>query len=140
MKPVMIEKIMLFGSFDGIHPGHEYLINRARDISPNIILIIAHDQVIIDIKKQNPIYNLTKRISHLQEKFADITIVAGDTQVGLWSAIKEYRPNTIMVGYDQHGLKRALESIKDKYGFIIIKADPYHPEKYKSSLLRKSLK
>ena len=131
------QTVLLFGSFDGIHPGHEYLINKANTYGSNIIVVVAQDSVIKSMKKQPPVYSLEDRMRDLGRKFPKITVVAGDSEEGVWSAIKKYTPGTIIVGYDQKGLKEALEDIQKIYNFTITQCDSFYPEQYKSSLLRK---
>jgi len=126
---------MLFGSFDGIHPGHEFLINTALKYGSKIVIVVAQDAIMKKIKKRNPLYTLQIRIEQLMKRFPETTIVPGDQEQGRWSAIKQYRPETILVGYDQDGLMNALESITDTYYFSLIQADAFFPEKYKSSII-----
>lgn len=128
---------MLFGSFDGIHPGHEYLISQAQDLGGKVIAVIAQDNIILRTKKKSPRESLEQRMENMQKTFPDITVIAGDTMQGAWSAIKTHRPATIVVGYDQDALKAALIDIQNTYDFNIIQISSFHPEKYKSSILRK---
>lgn len=131
------KKVLLFGSFDGIHPGHEYLINQALLYGSKIVLVVAQDDIITAIKKRPPENNLSVRMLKLSEQFPKAIVVPGDAQQGMWSVIKDYRPETVVVGYDQNKLRDALEKIKDEYHFDLKMAPSFFPEKYKSSLLRK---
>lgn len=128
---------MLFGSFDGIHPGHNYLIDQAQSHGDQLIIVVAQDSVIHSIKQQNPIFPLATRIKQLQETYPLAQVIAGDEALGTWSAIKMYQPDIVIVGYDQKGLKKALSMIQEQFKFTIIELDAFHPETYKSSLLRK---
>jgi cytidyltransferase-like protein len=129
--------VLLFGSFDGLHPGHEYLINQAQQHSNDIVIVVAQDMVIKRVKGRLPFYDLNTRIQNLKAKFPTVTAIAGDPERGTWSAIKEYKPQTILVGYDQEALYNVLGEIKDTYGFTIVQCKPFHPDQYKSSILRK---
>jgi len=132
--------VLLFGSFDGIHVGHEYLINEALKYGSHIVVVVAQDSIIESIKQQTPMYSLDVRIANLKERFPETTPIVGDREKGTWSAIKDYQPETILVGYDQHGLKEALQDIQEQYEFTIVQAKAFQPEKYKSSILRNKKK
>lgn len=131
-----MKKVLLFGSFDILHPGHDYLITEAQKYG-NLIIVLAQDSIITSIKGQKPQYNLEQRTSNLQKKYPEINIETGDMKLGSWSAIKKYQPEIIITGYDQTHLKSELEKIKNVYNFEIISLNSFHPEKFKSSLLRK---
>ena len=131
---------MLFGSFDGLHPGHEFLIEKAKTFGERLVIVVAHDITIRKIKKQIPVFNLEQRIQNIQNIYAEITVIPGDRVIGTWSPIHTYQPHTIIVGYDQNELKKALEDIQKHYKFKIIQIEPLHPQKYKSSILRENKK
>jgi cytidyltransferase-like protein len=133
----MEKNIMLFGSFDGLHQGHEFIINKAKEIGKNLFVVVAQDITILNIKSRSPVSNIKTRIHQLSEIYSEITILPGDNVLGTWSPIKKYQPHIIVVGYDQNGLKNALEKIQDIYDFQIVQLGSFHPNKYKSSLLRK---
>ncbi len=128
--------LMMFGAFDGIHPGHEYLINFGIQHSSKIIIVVAQDSIIEKNKKQKPIHKLNVRMRHLLKKFPQATIIPGDIQQGTWAAIKDHRPDTVLVGYDQTSLLEALKDIQIKYNLELIQGNSFFPKKYKSSLLR----
>ena len=130
--------IMLFGSFDGLHRGHDFLINKAQTFGERLVIVVAHDITIKNIKKQTPVFNLEQRIQNIQDMYTETTVIPGDRVIGTWSPIHTYQPHTIIVGYDQNELKKALEDIQKHYKFKIIQIEPFHPQKYKSSLLRKN--
>lgn len=127
---------MLFGSFDGIHPGHEYLMEQASKHGSNMVVVVAPDSVIRTVKQQDPLYKLNERMKHLSERFPNAVVVAGDEEEGEWSPIKNHRPDIIVIGYDQTELKTVLESIQSTYDFELVQVDPFHPDRYKSSIIR----
>lgn len=133
----MKKTILLFGSFDVLHAGHHHLIEKALGHGKKLVIAVAPDSVITSIKDKVPVFSLEKRMSDLTEYVPKATIVAGDTEQGTWSVIKQYSPDIVIVGYDQIGLKSALLKIQDSYGFEVIEIDAFKPEVYKSSLLRK---
>ncbi|MCA9352861.1 adenylyltransferase/cytidyltransferase family protein [Patescibacteria group bacterium] len=128
--------VLLFGSFDGIHKGHEYLINEAGEYGSNIIVVVAQDSVITAMKKRPPTEKLETRMQHLQEFFPHLIVVPGDIASGTWSAITRYHPDIIIVGYDQYELYDALLTIQNIHQFRIVQIGAFKPEQYKSSIVR----
>ena len=131
-----LQTVMLFGSFDGLHPGHEYLIGQARTHGDHLVIVVARDSVIAKTKNQEPWYEEQERVAQLTAMVSDATVVVGDEIEGKWTPIHQYQPDTIVIGYDQDALKRALEEIKTDYHFSIVQVDALEPENYKSSIIR----
>ncbi len=137
------EKIMIFGTFDGVHEGHLNMFKQARKLSKNPFLIvsIARDQNVLKIKNKLP-YNNEKQRANLvkKTKLAD-RVVLGSLKNHLEHIVKE-SPDIIGLGYDQihytENLKKDLKSL----GLIpkILRLKPYKETIYKNSLLNKNKK
>ena len=58
-------KIMVFGTFDGLHKGHIHFFNQAKNIVKNSFLIvsIARDKNVLKIKGKLPILNEIDRMN-----------------------------------------------------------------------------
>jgi cytidyltransferase-like protein len=137
MKKNHKNSVLLFGSFDGIHPGHKYLIELARGYGDHLVVVLALDSTIIELKNKIPVYSAQLRKKKLLEVFPLLTVVFGDEEQGVWTAIKNFTPGLILLGYDQISLGKALSLVQKKYKFKIKYAPSFRPEKYKSSILRK---
>lgn len=133
-----IEKILVFGTFDGVHEGHLNLFKQARKLSKNPFLIvsIARDVNVARIKNKLPFNNEKRRQALVKKtKLAD-RVVLGSLKNYLAHIIKE-RPDYIALGYDQihytENLKKDLKSL----GLIpkIRRLKPYKETIYKNSLL-----
>ena len=133
-----MEKVLLFGSFDLLHPGHYYVIKSALE-KGRLTISMAQDRIIQERKGRKPVHNLKTRTENLRKKYPEIDIQPGDTNLGEWSLIKQIRPNIVIVGYDQHGLFSELSKIKNTYSFKIVQLEPFHAEKYKSSIIRENI-
>ena len=131
-------KVMLFGSFDYLHEGHLYLLNKAQEYGEKLIIVVAQDIIIKNIKGNTPDNPLSERISQLLKYLPDAKITKGDIQNESWSVIKNYKPEIVVVGYDQEGLKNALIKVQSIYNFKLVQIDSFKPKKYKSSLLKKT--
>lgn len=131
------KEVMVFGTFDIFHKGHINFLKQARRKGDFLMVVIARDETVAKIKKQGTRNKEQKRKRILENsQLADKVILGnlGDK----YSVIKKYQPDMICLGYDQ---KVFIDKLKDKlkqFGLKktkIKKLKPFHPEKYKSSLL-----
>jgi len=132
-------KIMVFGTFDGLHPGHINFFKQAKNLFKNSFLIVslARDNNIIKIKgkkstlSEDERFNLVKR-----NKFIDKVVLGGKVKY-LPHILKE-KPDIIALGYDQkdyvENLKKDLK--KNCISIKIIRLKPYKQKIFKNSLLK----
>jgi len=134
--------IMLFGTFDHLHAGHQNFIEQAKALAPKntkpfVIAILARDKTVKQIKQSLP-DNLEKiRKENLEE--TDWTdIVALGEKRDKYKVIRKYKPNIIALGYDQfaftHQLKKLIIDLR--LDTKIVRLSPYKPNIYKSSIIR----
>ena len=103
-------KIMVFGTFDGLHQGHLNLFKQARDLGENSYLVvsIARDKNVFRIKKRKTIYKEKERCALVKKsKLADKVILAGLDNY--FSHIKKEKPDIIALGYDQKAYVKELK-------------------------------
>ncbi len=124
---------MVYGVFDGFHEGHRHFLEQAKEHCDTLIVVVAHPAIVSALKQHTPHYSLPERIDAIHTRYNDCTIIAGDTEIGTWSALKQYQPDIILLGYDQERLGQELERLGVRHTFI----SSHHPEKFKSSLLNK---
>jgi FAD synthetase len=138
-------RVMVFGTFDNLHPGHLNYFKQARQFGEEVIIIIARDQNVLRIKGRAPQENERIRLRHvrrvLKESGGRGQAVLGSL-TNQWLVLKKYRPEVIALGYDQRvDLPRLKSEIVKFLLFCKIKRlKPYHPEKYKSSYCLNSAK
>lgn len=133
-----LKTVIVFGVFDGLHAGHRNFLKQARTRAEYLIVAVALDKHVEALKKRVPVFSLEERMRELSEIGIPDKVVAGDEILGTWEVLKTYRPDGVIVGYDQEALQKALEQARTDLGlaFEIIMALPHAPEKYRSSLLR----
>lgn len=128
---------MVFGVFDGLHPGHQYFLTEAANQCEELTIVVTLDDVVLHFKNRLPRFSLNERIGALQsfvESFnKKVVVVPGDRVVdmGRWLVLKKYQPDVVFVGYDQELV--AGEMAKLNIPTMLIPA--YYPEKYKSSII-----
>jgi FAD synthetase len=133
--------VMVFGTFDYLHAGHENLFKQAREHGDEIVAIIARDKTVTNIKGETPDHNEKDRLTALKEtKWAEKVILGNlkDKE----KVIKIYRPDIIALGYDQFAFTYGLEKliIDMKLDTKVLRMSPYRPDMYKSSLVKKQMK
>ncbi|MDP3057061.1 MAG: adenylyltransferase/cytidyltransferase family protein [bacterium] len=134
-----MKKVMVFGTFDIFHEGHRDFLRQAKEYGDFLIIIVARDKNVFKVKsgllKNN---ELARQKTISESKLADL-VVLGDLD-DKYKVIQKYKPDMICLGYDQEVM---LEELKEKLTAFdlvktqIIKLNPFHPEIYKSSKLRK---
>jgi FAD synthetase len=140
INPLKTTRIMIFGTFDGVHEGHLNLFKQARALAktPFLIASIARDKNVFKIKGEYPTKNEKARLLLLkQNKFIDKAVLGGKNY-SLTRILKE-KPEIIALGYDQKSyVKELKKDLKNKGIFIkIVRLKPYKEKIYKNHLLKK---
>lgn len=127
--------IMGFGTFDGLHPGHLFYIGELRKQAKKLIIVIARDQNVKRFKGRLPYFNENTRMENVKKLDLADEVVLGSLE-DFYEVIRTYQPNVLGFGYDQNVDEKKLKTIFPEVE--ILRIDSYYPEKYKSSLLKKS--
>jgi FAD synthetase len=132
-------RIMVFGTFDMIHAGHEDLFRQARLLAdePYLIVSIATDKNVERIKGKKPRNSQQERREMLAAHELVDEAVIGDED-GYVGHILKVNPDIIALGYDQTGeyvdhvqedLTRSGLSVK------VMRLNAFEPERLKTSKL-----
>ncbi|MEK9182584.1 MAG: adenylyltransferase/cytidyltransferase family protein [Patescibacteria group bacterium] len=132
-------RIMVFGTFDGLHRGHLNFLKQAKKLTPKSFLVVSvsRDQNVIKIKKAPASLNEKKRKILVQKcKLVDRVVLSG-IKDHIPHIIKE-KPDIIALGYDQKAYVRNLKKdLKNKGLFVkIVRLKPFRKKIYKSHLLK----
>lgn len=129
--------VMVFGTFDGVHPGHEYFLKAARALGDRLVVCIARDVIVETLKGRPPLRPEIERREALAECSSVDQVVYGDRELSTYAIVDEINPDVIALGYDQGELKRDLSNWLSAHGkqIEIVDVASYNPELYKSSLL-----
>lgn len=134
-----MRRVLIFGSFDGLHEGHKNLCKQARALGDFLIACVASDATIRELKKHDPKYPLAERMRTLMQSAVVDGVIEGDEASHTWNVLQKVQPDTIALGYDQKELKEALEAYlatqSQKPTIVVLNA--YKPEVFKSSLLNR---
>ena len=142
-------KVMVFGVFDLLHPGHVDFLKQARELGDYLVVSVARDVNVIRVKEQKPVHDEKLRIANLGSvPYVDKIVLGGLRDP--WPHIVKEKPDVIALGYDQKGYVnkepgiknnevRKLEEELHKHGLVktkVVRLKPHWPEIYKSSKMR----
>ena len=134
-----MKKVLVFGTFDIFHEGHQDFLKQAKMHGDFLRVVVARDQTVLKVKHSLPRNNEQERVVEIvNSKIADEVVLGslGDK----YGVIKDFAPDVICLGYDQQFFIEELEDKLKEFGMKntqIKRLQPYKPEIYKSSLLRK---
>lgn len=124
------KRVLVFGTFDYLHPGHLFLLNEAVKQGDDLFVVVARDNNVKRIKGIQPTHNEQERVAAIQELDYVTDVRLGYEEWGMHlQVLEDIEPDVIVLGYDQKA------RIPDG-DWEIIRVEAFEPEKYKSSLLR----
>lgn len=131
------ESVLLFGTFDVLHPGHLRFLKWAARYG-RIVVALTPDKMCLIYKNRRPCRSYEERKRSLQKISYVSKIVPADTRPGSFGVVKRLQPAVIVLGYDQ-GFWRALLAKRLKQFNLnpaLIMLRPYRQRFYKTSHLR----
>jgi len=131
---------MAFGTFDYFHAGHESYLKQAKTLGEYLIVVIARDRTVRQIKGVTPVNAEKIRANNIKKTGLADKIILGDHR-DKYKVLRKFRPEVIALGYDQFVFTQTLEKtlIGLKLNANIIRMDAFFPQVYKSSLIKHRL-
>ena len=133
-------KVMAFGTFDLVHPGHIHFFHQAKQHGDELVVVIARDKTTQFTKEQPPFFNEQERLLSVKSlKIVDRAVLGNPDDV--YKVIADEKPDVICLGYDQTFFVDKLEAKIKEFGLQIkiVRLEPYLSDRYKSSQIRKAL-
>jgi cytidyltransferase-like protein len=132
--------VMIFGTFDIVHHGHLNLFKQARKYGDRLIAVVARDARVKNIKSRRSVYNEKERKYFLEQIRLIDKVVLGDSK-DVYKRIKEIKPDSIVLGYDQmHFTEKLEEKIQEfKLKTKVVRAKAYKSKTLKTGKIRKVL-
>jgi len=134
-------RVMVFGTFDGLHKGHINFFKQAKLLADSSLLIvsIARDKNVKKIKNKKPKLSEKERFNLVKKcNLVNRVVLAGKSNY-LEHILKE-KPDIIGLGYDQKAYVKELKNDLNKKNILIkiVRLKPYKEKIYKNHLLNKS--
>ncbi|MFH1838618.1 MAG: adenylyltransferase/cytidyltransferase family protein [Candidatus Kuenenbacteria bacterium] len=132
-----IKKVMAFGTFDILHQGHKYFLQQAKKYGNYLIVIIARDKTVKQVKGKLPDTQEKQRKQAIIKLNLADKVALGNLK-NKYVVIKKFKPDIICLGYDQKYFVSQLknEIKKLKLNIKIIRLKPYKAHKYKTSIIK----
>lgn len=134
-----MKKVIVFGTFDILHPGHLDFFRQAKKFGDFLVVIVARDSNVKKIKGQNPLHSETLRLREIKKNKLINKVLLGNER-DRYLILAEEKPKVICLGYDQKVDEKKLQEKLEAYGLErtkVFRLKAYSPEKYKSSILKK---
>lgn len=135
-----MKTVVTFGTFDILHPWHEYYLRRSRDFWDFLITIVARDENVKRIKWKLPYNNEKLRLRNLAWLWLCDKIILW-YKSNPYLLLKRLNPDVLCFWYDQSSFNNNIDYYLRKYWLTVQKVyiKAYHPNKFKSSILRNKL-
>ena len=124
-------RVLLFGTFDHFHPGHQFVLEEAAKRG-EVFVVIARDRNVERIKNLTPSHTELERMASVQKALPSAQVVLGDPTDFL-APVRAIQPDLILLGYDQRMPPGVSE---DQLGAPVERLPSFAPEKHKSSIKR----
>lgn len=123
-------KILVFGTFDHLHPGHRSVLDEASKRGA-LFVIVARESTVQRIKKKQPAQSEGERVDAIRAAYPNADVRLGE-QTDFLAPVVAIEPDLILLGYDQQMPPGVEES---SLPCAVERLPAFHPEKFKSSLL-----
>ena len=131
--------VLVFGTFDHIHPGHEFFLEQAAKQGKCLIVVVARDRFVTQYKNKIPLHSETKRLGIIKNHPLVHDAFLADQEIGTYSVLKQAKPDLICLGHDQNALEENLKAwLKKNHMKIPIRRLPaFKREHYSSTILNR---
>lgn len=112
----MIKRVLIFGTFDGFHAGHQFVVEEASKKGTELVAAIARDAHVRTLKNKEPRNNEQVRLARVVENSLISWAVLSDAELGSYHVLEEIQPDLIALGFDQFALQADLERWMQEHG------------------------
>ncbi len=125
-------RVLVFGTFDGFHPGHRFVLEQA-SARGELWVVVARDRNVERIKGRTTKHSEEERLATVTSAFPAAHVVLGNP-TDFQAPLREIKPDLILLGYDQ----RLPPGVTDQdFPCPVERLPAFYPDKFKSSLLNK---
>jgi FAD synthetase len=110
-----MRRVLIFGTFDILHPGHIFFIKFSAKYGA-LIVSLARDSHVKLLKNKQVNFNFRQRHNRLGRLKVISDIVPSDPILNSYKILSKVRPNLIILGHDQRALLLDLKRVIIKRG------------------------
>lgn len=133
-----MKRVLVFGAFDPLHEGHRDFFRQARALGDHLTVVVARDSSIRANKGYEPHQREELRLRAVAEAGVGEALLGNNT-AHKYELLQELEFEVIALGYDQppseEEVRRQL-ALLGKQRVRVVRLQPFHPEKYKSTFIR----
>lgn len=137
-----MKKVMVFGAFDGLHPGHLDFFKQAKKYGDYLIVSVGTDKNVEKIKGKKPLFSQKERLTLVKNlKIVNKVVLGTERDDFFEHHIKNYAPDAICLGYDQWASEQEVRLELDRVGLAktrVIRLKPYRSNRAKSTIVKKN--
>lgn len=136
---VKVKKVMVFGAFDGLHPGHMDFFKQAKKYGDKLIVSVGTDKNVKKIKGKSSLFNQEERVMLVAScQLVDEAVLGREDD--FYNHIKQHQPDIICLGYDQWAAEDEVRAQLLRVGLgktKVVRLKPYKISKAKSTIVKK---
>lgn len=136
-----MKKILVFGAFDLLHPGHIDFFRQAKELGDHLTVILGTDKNVTKIKGNKPLQDEQTRLKMVKNApFVDEALL-GKEDWQYQELIREIKPEIICLGYDQKPTEEQLKERLKQHGLEniqIIRLKPFKKDIFKSTKIKET--
>jgi FAD synthetase len=132
-----LKTVLVAGTFDILHPGHVNLFEQAKQYGERLVVIVARDKTVEQVKGKKPLHPEKVRLAQVSSQELVDQVVLGQLGNPVQTVAK-LSPDVVALGYDQKAFTQDLKKQLTSYGCHtkVVRLKPFKPEKYKSSMFK----
>lgn len=130
---------MVFGAFDGLHPGHLNFLEQAKKRGDYLILSVGTDRNVEAIKGKAPLFSQEERLK-LVSALSIIDEAVLGVEKDFYAEIKRYSPDVICLGYDQWASEEDVYQELKRVGLTrtkVVRLKAFAKERAKSTIVKR---
>ncbi|MBI4045064.1 MAG: FAD synthase [Candidatus Diapherotrites archaeon] len=136
-----MRKVMAFGTFDVLHPGHVKYLEAARALGDYLVVIVTTDKNVEKFKGKKPVYPQDERAQIVGAlRCVDEAVVGYEDD--FYRTVEKFRPDILALGYDMRESEKEVEEKISGLGLKCgVKRIPaFRPEHHKSSKIKENIR
>lgn len=128
-----MKRVVVFGVFDLLHPGHLYFLQAAKRHGNHLTVVVTRDARVFHEKRRTPVFNERERLEMVRALHIVDNAILGD-RAGEWKVLKKLKPRVVCLGYDQH--MEWIAKCKLKKLPQVTRIGPYKSNRYSSTRVK----
>ena len=106
-----MKKIVAFGIFDILHPGHIAYLEAAKRLGDKLIVVVGRDKLAQKVKGKKPVMGEQDRLRIIQAIRCVDLAVLGD-RAEAYQVLLHIKPDILAIGYDQNARHPVIQKLR----------------------------